>query len=130
MAYKIVRNNVPELFEIHHGKPATTRDYYGPTEELWFSKLKVKEETKEFLEAKTTQDIFEEAADVLESMISHIGLLEPDLDDQEIYEFLLEITNKKATKLGTMSRRRLMSISEADKQHYYNNIKGKTDGVE
>jgi predicted house-cleaning noncanonical NTP pyrophosphatase (MazG superfamily) len=127
MAYKIVRDKVPELFEKHHGKPATTRAYYGPTEELWFSKMKVEEETKEFLAAKTTQDLFEEAADVLESMIARIGLLEPDLDDQVIYEFLLETANKKAARLGTMSMRGLMSISEEDKQHYYQNIKGKTD---
>ena len=124
--YKIVRDKVPEQFEKNHGKAADTRNFYGHTEELFFSRRKVREEVEELLTANTEEDLFEEAADVLESVISFIEL-ETGSKPDKIYRELMLTAAEKASRLGTMSRRTLMRITDEDKRYYYNNIKGKLD---
>ena len=130
--FKLVRNKVPELFERHHG--------YAPDEledqlkdmfinKLHFARSKLKEEVEEFLdETKGNREdydlerIYEEAADVVASLEAIIHVLAPN---SAVRPELQKAVVEKEAKYGCMLGNRIVSITDQEKEHYYNNIKGK-----
>ena len=131
--FKLVRNKVPELFERHHGyAPEGVEESQVTVESTrkWIVRAKLEEELGEFIEAvfedNTDIDaIFEEAADLYEAITQM--LKEVDEGSGYTEEKLGKTIRDKRAKYGSFSDFRFVRISEEEKEHYYNNIKGKVD---
>lgn len=94
---KLVRDNIPNIIE-SNGERAVTRilndeEYRG---ELY---KKLQEETNEVINAKNTEDVVEELADVLEVLRSIAELENMNLDA------IIEIANQKRLKRGGFKKR-------------------------
>jgi len=125
MTYKIVRNKVPANYEKDHGKKAVTRKFYGPSEENYYSREKICEEVQELFDAPNIENAYEEAADVYAALMSYLEFLDKGKTKREVHDLFVGAHMSKTVKLGSMSHRILMSVSDEDKEFYYNNIKGK-----
>jgi predicted house-cleaning noncanonical NTP pyrophosphatase (MazG superfamily) len=130
--FKLVRNKVPELFERHHGYLPELADNNlttAPLSRKWLAKSKLEEELAEFIEASFSegdpQAMYEEAADLYESIVAMLQAADPDCHDN-LWEFQATI-DQKAHQLGTFSEFQVARITQAEKDHYYNNIKGKVN---
>ena len=131
--FKLVRNKVPELFERHHGyAPEEVEESQVTVESTrkWIVRAKLEEELGEFIEAAFDDNtdidaIFEEAADLYEAITQM--LKEVDEGSGYTEEKLGKTIRDKRAKYGSFSDFRFVRISEEEKEHYYNNIKGKVD---
>jgi len=132
--FKLVRNKVPELFERHHGyKPEELEDRLKDMHinKLHFARSKLKEEVEEFLaetsghlDEYNTDDIYEEAADVVAALEAIIHILAPN---SGVRPTLQKAVLDKEAKYGCLLGNRIISISKEEKEHYYNKIKGKVE---
>jgi phosphoribosyl-ATP pyrophosphohydrolase len=130
--FKIVRNKVPELFERHHGYPPELADNNlttAPLSRKWLAKSKLEEELAEFVEAAFSegdpQAMYEEAADLYESIV--VMLQSADPGHSYHLERFKDTISEKNIALGTFSDFHVARITQAEKDHYYNNIKGKVN---
>ena len=130
--FKMVRNKVPELFERHHGYPPELADKHLTTSSLnrrWLAKSKIQEEMEEFIEAAfsegDTENLYEEAADLYEAIVAMLQAADP-VCQNHVWR-LQDTIHQKAYQLGTFSDFQVARITQAEKDHYYNNIKGKVN---
>ena len=130
--FKMVRNKVPELFERHHGYPPELAEDNLTTSSLnrrWLAKSKLQEEMEEFIEAafseENTDNLYEEAADLYESIVAMLQAADP-VCQNHVWR-LQDTIHQKAHQLGTFSDFQVARITQAEKDHYYNNIKGKVN---
>jgi len=132
--FKIVRNRVPELFEIHHGYPpelAAENLTTSSLNRMWLAKAKLEEELAELNEAAfsdgSREELYEEAADLYESILAMLMAYDADshsdYDDTE--RELWETINRKQRELGSYSDFRVARITQKEKEHYYSKIKTK-----
>lgn len=95
--HKLVRDKIPEIIE-NNGEVSITRilDDKEFRKELF---LKLKEEVGEVLEAKSSDDVLEELADVYELLVSIAELENHSISD------VVEIAHKKKEKRGGFQKR-------------------------
>jgi len=130
--FKIVRDKVPMLFERHHGyaPEALLETYKRFGNTAIFKRDKLKEETEEFLTEVLeghVNNAYEEASDVFEALICCLVEIDPRLEIEDVESKLLNSINVKREKYGRMSGDHIVKITEDEKRHYYNNLKGKVN---
>jgi len=133
--YKLVRNRVPQLFELHHGyKPDTLEQDkadYWPNKKT-FILNKINEELEEVLEEATAKrdevdlrKLYEEAADVVAALEALLAAYSPDC--ATVRETLQFHVADKERKYGCMRGNKIIRVSDEERKHYYDNIKNKVE---
>lgn len=133
--YKLVRNRVPQLFELHHGyKPDTLEQSKA---DYWVNKRtfildKIKEEVDEFVSEAAPvrgdadlRKLYEEAADVVAALEALLAAYSPDC--ATVRETLQFHVADKERKYGCLQGNKVIRVSEEERKHYYNNIKNKVE---
>lgn len=131
--YKVVRNKVPALFEVHHGEAPDTIESEALVNSRTRMLKKVKEEVSEVAEELeggciNLDTLYEEIADTITALE---GLAYSCYANRGSYEEamikLYETKSDKDLRHGNFSKFKVMRITEEQRQHYYNNIKGKIE---
>ena len=133
--YKLVRNRVPQLFELHHGyKPDTLEQDkadHWPNKKT-FILNKINEELEEVLEEATAKrdevdlrKLYEEAADVVAALEALLAAYSPDC--ATVRETLQFHVADKERKYGCMRGNKIIRVSDEERKHYYDNIKNKVE---
>ena len=92
---KLVRRYTPEIIKANGSTP-NIKEYYKDSDILIEKfKEKIKEETEELLESKSSDEIIEEAADVIQVIIDYLGIKGFTLEDLET------VRHAKVIKRGT-----------------------------
>ena len=133
--YKLVRNRVPQLFELHHGYKPDTLD--PEKADKWINKRtfildKIAEEISEVVKEATgnrndvdLRKLYEEAADVVAALEALLAAYSPDC--ATVRETLQFHVADKERKYGCMRGNKIIRVSDEEKKHYYDNIKNKVE---